>query len=73
MSDDMDQVARDLNTRMGHPTADGRVTVNIVTVEDVTRPTAAELALRPCQMGMHLWAYLTVGGQECYRCGVRRR
>lgn len=69
---DMDQVARDLNTRMGHPTADGKVTVNIVTVEDVTRPTVAELALRPCQMGMHLWAR-TVEGQECYHCGVRRR
>lgn len=71
---DMDQVARDLNTRMGHPTADGTVIViNPVTAEDVRQPTAAELALRPCQMGMHLWAYLTVGGQECYRCGVRRR
>lgn len=69
----MDQVARDLNTRMGHPTADGRTTVTIVTVGDVTQPAVAELALRPCQMGMHLWAYLTVGGQECYRCGVRRR
>lgn len=66
-----EQMGRDLNTRMGHPTADGMVTVNIVEVADVTRPTVAEL--NPCMVGMHMWAVLTSGNQECYRCGVRRR
>lgn len=26
----------------------------------------------PCLLGLHLWAWLVSGGQECYRYGVTR-
>ena len=28
--------------------------------------------VHPCRMGLHQWAYLTAGGQECRACGARR-
>lgn len=28
--------------------------------------------VHPCDLGLHLWAWLTAGGQQCYRCGVMR-
>ena len=28
--------------------------------------------VHPCVQGLHRWAWLTAGGQECVMCGVRR-